>query len=270
MLEQVVEVSRWYLWLVFFRLKKAITMVSTLPGERQISFPEDRSLGELYIVDKDGRSEFLCEAKGLVCVPANRLVSLSYSFDPNFGLSALRLLKADDLTGLSFLGSDLRDDELLCLTTLTGLKELELSCTTISDQGLKHLAGLCGLTKLSLASTKISDAGLVHLAGMKALRELVLDDTRVSDEGMVHLAPLTALTTLSLSFTGISSKGLAKLRGLTALERLRLNCTRIDDQGLSHVQRLASLRELWVRGTDVTYPGLVELTKWLADCEIIR
>ncbi|HMY01900.1 MAG TPA: hypothetical protein PKA48_01045, partial [Candidatus Obscuribacter sp.] len=170
-------------------------MVSTLPGERQITFPEERSLGELYIIDKDGRSEFLCEAKGLVCVPANRSVSLSYSFDPTFGLAALRTLKGDDLAGLSFLGSDLRDDELLNLSALTGLKELELSCTSIGDQGLAHLSSLIGLSKLSLASTKISDAGLVHLAGMKALQELVLDDTRISDEGMVHLAPLAALTT---------------------------------------------------------------------------
>jgi hypothetical protein len=53
------------------------------------------------------------------------------------------------------------------------------------------------------------------------------------------------------------------------LERLRMNCTDIGDDGLLFVGRLTGLRELWVRSTQVSYPGLVELTKWLPNCEII-
>jgi hypothetical protein len=36
-----------------------------------------------------------------------------------------------------------------------------------------------------------------------------------------------------------------------------------------YLTRLVQLKELWVRSAKVSYPGLVELTKWLPSCEII-
>jgi hypothetical protein len=53
------------------------------------------------------------------------------------------------------------------------------------------------------------------------------------------------------------------------LEKLRLNCTDIGDDGLGFIGKLTNLKELWLRSTQVSYPGLVELTKWLPNCEII-
>ncbi|MFA7341006.1 MAG: hypothetical protein WC028_29750 [Candidatus Obscuribacterales bacterium] len=240
------------------------------PEQRQVLFPENRSLGELYVVDSGGKSEFLGEATGLVEVPSGRHLALYYSFDPTYGLSPLKEMPPDALSSISFLGSDIRDEELAAIGRLVGLKEIDISCTVIGDCGVAYLAPLVRLTKLNLSSTKVTDQGLVVLAQLQQLEELVLDDTHIGDVGLSHIAQLQKLKTLSLSFTRITNKGLPKLKEVRQLERLRLNCTRIGDDGLTHVARMKGLKELWVRSTDVTYPGLVELTKWLSDCEIIR
>lgn len=244
-------------------------MFSTIPDKRSIAFPGDRSLGELYTSDENGRAELLGEATGVVEVPAGRQLALYYSFDPAFGLAPLARLAADDLQCISFLGSDIRDSELSAISGLTGLREIDLSCTAVGNGGVKFLSSLRHLVKLNLSSTRITDQGLSSIAALDSLEELVLDDTRVGDEGAALISGLS-LKVLSMSFTSITNKGLKSIKEMKSLERLRLNCTRIDDAGLSHVARLRALKELWVRSTDVSYPGLVELTKWLSDCEIIR
>jgi len=237
---------------------------------RKLSFPQGRSLGELYTIGANGRTDYLCDATGAITVPADKALALYYSFDPVDGLGPLTNLEPSDLFSISFLGSDVSDQELEHLARLTGLSELDISCTAIGDDGIGNLTCLSRLNKLNLSSTKISDAGLRHLKGLAGLEELVLDDTRIGDEGLKHLTSLQSLKTLSLSFTQVTNRGLSRLKDMQALERLRLNCTNVDDNGLTHVARLPHLKELWLRSTQVTYPGLVELTKWLCDCEIIR
>jgi Leucine-rich repeat (LRR) protein len=240
------------------------------PEQRKVWFPENRSLGELYVVDSSGKSEFLGEATGLIEVPPGKSLSLYYSFDPTYGLSPLSQVSPEALASVSFLGSDITDEELCGIGRLVGLREIDISCTAIGDYGVAYLAPLVRLTKLNLSSTKVTDQGLTVLSQLQHLEELVLDDTHIGDCGLSHIAQLPRLKTLSLSFTRVTNKGLPRLKEVGKLERLRLNCTRIGDDGLTHVARMKSLKELWVRSTDVTYPGLVELTKWLCDCEIIR
>jgi hypothetical protein len=252
------------------RRERGKRRVTLKQSARKISFPQGRSLGELYTIGENGRTDFLCDATGSISVPAGKDLALYYSFNPMDGLGPLTNLEPNDLFSISFLGSDVTNQEMEHLKRLTGLAELDISCTAISDEGISNLSGLARLKRLNLSSTKISDDGLAHLSGLTSLEELVLDDTRVGDDGMKHIVGLKALKTLSLSFTQLTNRGLSRLKEMKGLERLRLNCTNIDDQGLSHVARLSTLKELWLRSTQVTYPGLVELTKWLCDCEIIR
>jgi len=56
-----------------------------------------------------------------------------------------------------------------------------------SDQDLSHLKGLTGLQELGLGSTKMTDAGLVHLKGLTGLQWLCLFDTQVTDAGCEKL-----------------------------------------------------------------------------------
>ena len=52
--------------------------------------------------------------------------------------------------------------------TDSGLAELDLFDTEISDDGLKELAGFRGLTDFDLGVTEITDAGLAHLRRLRA------------------------------------------------------------------------------------------------------
>jgi|GEM_PF-2142700 len=67
------------------------------------------------------------------------------------------------------------------IAELTGLQELWLTNTQISDAGLVKIAGLTALQALYLSSTKISDAGLAKIAGMTGLQALWLNNTQISD-----------------------------------------------------------------------------------------
>ena len=70
---------------------------------------------------------------------------------------------------------------------------------------------LTGLQELSLGRTRITDAGLIHLKGLANLIELTLDRTAVSDVGLLQIEGLNTLATLSLEHTKVSGR-----RGLTA------------------------------------------------------
>ena len=249
--------------------QKTETLASLVSGKTTVEFPGKLSLGELYVLDEDGKAKFLCEAIGTVTVPENAKLALYYSFDPTSGCSSLGDIKPDVLHAISFLGSDISDNELVHVGKLHGLKEIDVSCTQIGDAGLSHLKDLRHLTKLNLSSTKISNYGLSLIPEGAKLRELVLDNTEIGDEALSHICSFTNLRVLSLSFTEISDKGLGHLKGSTTLEKVRLNCTKITDDGLMYLSRLVNLKELWVRSAKVSYPGLVELTKWLPACEII-
>src|SRR5690242_12841483 len=108
---------------------KGEVVVSIIPEERTVEFPANRSLGELYILDQDGKTQFHGDALGPVKVPQGSHLSLYFSFDPVYGCALLSDVKADGLHSLSFLGSDVRDDELVHVGRLSGLKELDISCT---------------------------------------------------------------------------------------------------------------------------------------------
>jgi len=96
------------------------------------------------------------------------------------------------------------DGDLAHLKGLTGLRELDLGYTKITDAGLAHLKGLTGLRELNLRHTKITDAGLAHLKGLTGLRKLYLVGTQFTDAGLPHL--------LYLGDTQITGAGLADLK----------------------------------------------------------
>lgn len=67
---------------------------------------------------------------------------------------------------------------------LTGLRELSLKYTNITDAGLVHLRDLTKLYLLDLSHTDVADAGLVHLKELTNLYRLELYSTKVTDEGV--------------------------------------------------------------------------------------
>ncbi|HZZ70887.1 MAG TPA: protein kinase [Pirellulales bacterium] len=183
---------------------------------------------------------------------------------------------------------------LIKISPCTAITELDLSGTSVNDEGLKLLAPCTALERLSLAETRITDQGLVHLKAMTRLKWLDLHGTRISGAELAQLSGLTELTTLSLDGARLSDrtaaalnkfanltylnlsnnatlgdKGIAALVDLTKLQTLGLAGTAVGDASLSTVAKFSELQNLDLSSTAVTDAGLPQL-KVLANLKTVR
>jgi uncharacterized membrane protein len=97
---------------------------------------------------------------------------------------------------------------------------LDLSGTSVTDEGLSIVGRMAYLTQLHLQRTSITDAGLAHLLTLEHLESLNLYGTRVTDAGALGLADLEKLRTLYVWQTGVTADGAARLAA--ARPRLRV------------------------------------------------
>ena len=108
---------------------------------RIIRFPSEKSCGALYmrgISSVDYRDwQKLGSAKGPREIPLDKGLRLDVRGDGEGGIDLLALLQPNDLQALFLY--DVGDDALARICNLTGLEELYLSNTTVSDEGLKKL-----------------------------------------------------------------------------------------------------------------------------------
>jgi internalin A len=136
--------------------------------------------------------------------------------------------------GLSWLRGYKPFSDLMPLTELSALTELDVSDNQISD--LTPLAKLSALTELDVSDNQISD--LTPLARLSALTEFDVSGNQSSD--LTPLAGLTQLTTLDVGKNQISD--LMPLAGLSALTELDVSDNQISDLmplvGLTHLKFL--------------------------------
>ena len=124
------------------------------------------------------------------------------------------------------------DNDMIPVGRLTGLVELKIRASSVSDAGLVHLSRLTSLQRILLHGSNVTDAGLIHLRGLTQLQQLVLASAKIKDSGLVHLKGLTNLRELDLSDTEVSDAGLLHLRGLSNLRTLDVMETRVTEAGV--------------------------------------
>jgi len=239
-------------------------------GSRVLHFPEDRPLGTLYVKDADAKREietfyywidgtkweFLDVARGEVVVPPNRHVRLMLNIEGWRDLSPLARLAPDALYEIRFKfhlpGAPRPDDRCMPhLAHLTGLKELNLWQTDVTDEGLRVVAGLKSLERLALPDP-VTDEGLAHVATLPALKALHFKTNRVTDAGLVHLAKIQTLEELELGGEKLTNRGLGNLKRLPSLQYLMLWGDSIDGRALQHLSGMKSLRILHLGHRNVT------------------
>jgi hypothetical protein len=159
-----------------------------LPATRLLRFPVAHSCGMLYersAGSVDYRDwQRLGHARGVREVQLDMAVRLDVKGRGGAGMEFLDDLLPDDLQALYLY--DIEDSALEHLVHLSGLNELYLSNTTISDKGLRLLGTLHGLRRLSIYHTAISDAGLDSLTLLKGLKWLTCSGTNISTEGLAR------------------------------------------------------------------------------------
>jgi hypothetical protein len=234
--------------------------------EHVIQFPEDKSMGILYILDSDNVDtssyedwQMHCEAVGHVTVPAGKVLRLDISKKAGKDLSPLSKLRPDDLMMLFCNDVEIPDDELRHISHLTGLQELYMDNTGILGTGLKYLATLTSLKKLRFTYTHIGDNELAYLSDLPSLKSLILNDNPINDAGMIHIGKITSLEELSLP-DGIGDEGTYHLRNLTSLRYFNAG-SQTSNEGLKHLANMTQMETLSLRETLITNEGLVHLKK---------
>ena len=106
------------------------------------------------------------------------------------------------------------------LRGLKALRELSLEHCPITDAAMPQLGALTGLEQLDLAETRVTDTGIRFLNGLIRLRKLYLYRTAITDSALEGLKQLSALEELSVSDTAVTRQGIARLQG--ALPRCKI------------------------------------------------
>ncbi len=108
---------------------------------------------------------------------------------------------------------DFGDDDLAKLgPVMPALVSLDLSSSTVTDNGAKLLKDAAELKSLRLSETGLTDAGLEAVATLPRLESLNLYGTQVTNDGVLKLAGLKSLKKLYLWQTKVDDAGLQALK----------------------------------------------------------
>jgi hypothetical protein len=162
----------------------------------------------------------------------------------------------ESIRAVNLAGTHATDDHLRGMCNLTGVEELDLFHTNITDAGLSAISSWNALKRLDLSGTDTTSIGIAKLRRLQNLEYLVLNDTQVTDNGISHCAVFKRMNALGLNGTEVSDAGLCFLINLDQLKELGLSGTSTTDRGVSICGRFRKLEILNLSGTRVTNAGL--------------
>lgn len=147
------------------------------------------------------------------------------------------------------------DDWLKRLSNISTLRKLDLANCAIQGDGLQHISTLKGLRELNLTLTPVNDDALKHLAGLTELRNLGLASTQCTGTGFTHLKSLTKLENVNFHFTPLNDAGLQAISQLPLSGRLWFAHTKFTDQGATHLKNLTQLKRCGIGSADKASSG---------------
>ena len=156
---------------------------------RKLNFPEQASCGTVHLRDQSSISyntwKVLGPARGCLEIEVDQAVRLDVRDQALNKLSQLQGLQFDDLQSLFLY--EVGDADLEGIVHLTGLEELYLSGTRLTDGALNRIASLTNLKRLYLYQTDITDGGLAYLLHLPALVSLTSSGNAITEAGLAAL-----------------------------------------------------------------------------------
>lgn len=239
---------------------------------KKIQFPENRKVGTLDILPKDGKrkrvtpdggwlnargaiyvspeqkiiicfrngdtyseltdDEFKAWAKN--CEAGAQIEKIMWNSDavPHFTEHHLQIL-VECFPNLKSLNVyGLNDSSILLLKRLSSLKELSFERSQFSNN-IYALFDFKNLEALAFTACKFNhDEPLQGISNLGQLDYLGLAESNIRNSDMVHIATLENLRRLDLSYTEINDEGLRELTSLPKLQSIELNRTKITDAAL--------------------------------------
>jgi hypothetical protein len=262
-----------------------------------VSFPSNRSIGELYLIDSSKEwwkilqpptveaDKYFSKAQGLILVPQDKWLILNMRPFP-INVSTLRTLGPRDLHGL-VMGSLENLIDLSGVGLLTGLKILDLGfCSkytsysfletlrdlealrinlekdNIRGQDIKIISGMSRLKKLDIILGAFNRFHVSKLAQGELLNlDLLSISGEFDNDQFRKLTTITSIKTLSLRDSLLTDAALPGLSDLTLLTRLVLDSVRITDTGARFLSCINTLESLTLFSPALTDIGLEHLSK---------
>ncbi len=156
-----------------------------LAAEHAVALPDGIALGEIHVrSEADGCWERAGDAAGTFTIPAGVMSRLRAPGAWTVGIERLaELLPAGSLSSLCLAGNLEATDALVArLAGFSGLLELDLARTAVTDSCLEPLAQMRGLRHLGLVGTAVSTDGAGRLA--EALPECAISTAPLITEPM--------------------------------------------------------------------------------------
>lgn len=177
-----------------------------------------------------------------------------------------------EMRSLSLEGSEITNATLeLIAANCFELKELSMTDTMITDQGLQYIGKLPSLNWLSIDNKMATDRGLRRIVTLPALKGLHLIDTDITEAGFAMLGQLNGLAYLEVvTKHDVGIDGLRSLTDKEGLEYLRFSAVKIGEDKFSQLVLGKYLRSFTFEMPLVSEIGLNELNKKFPACHILR
>lgn len=183
------------------------------PEGRTLTFPADRSLGEVKIYDlATAQWKTLGDARGVVPIPESGGVSLSVSQEGIADLSPLADIDASAVDAVTLAGLEVPEEQLAHLKHLTSLGKLSLRDSKVSDAAMAKIAELASLRELDLSLAPVGDEGVALLKTLPNLEYLDISYTKATDASIPALLEFPTLNYLDPQRSAITEEGVEKMR----------------------------------------------------------
>jgi len=200
-------------------------------GSRMLNFPEDHSLGEVYMRrwDIKGETDWVSQgnARGSLPIPKEMALKLVVGLNvkgESKELLPLASFPANTFDALVLIGDDVTNTTLSSIKGLTGLKSIKITSRSIDDNGFSHIENMTNLRTLEIAGLNITDAGLEVLDNFQNLQTLEIKNSPITNGALDYIKKLKLLRALTVSNTKLSAEGLLMLKyDMNNLQTVKLN-----------------------------------------------
>ena len=243
-------------------------------GTRTLQFPNDSSLGALYVVPipkpwELENKRFAAKAKGDVrlTVPPGYMVAWDvnrhvlekpecWNHVPEHGIECLRLRFFSLQEG----EASLTDKIIQYVPRLKDLVYLDLRQSDVTDEGIGTLAVMKNLKEITLKNSAITGSCFKSLEHFPELKDINASDISLDQTALTYLSKVPKLKRLALSSTKLDKSDITKIckcKGLTNLSVA--NNRKVDDSCMGSFLALTELQNLDLGGTSVTLRGVAML-----------
>jgi hypothetical protein len=204
--------------------EEARTALAELAEQKEVPQLARRAAGALALLTERRSAQALAELQML-----GAIVNSVHGFN---GFFNEEYIASVEING-DFRGTE---QDLRRLKWLPDVRGLILSGEKVNDAWLKHAAQMSGLSELHLYKTSVTNEGLAPFADYNSLTELGVYYSPLGDEALDHLQKLPALNFIKLYGTAVTRPAIERFQATTGLTKvdhrkgafLGVGCENID------------------------------------------